>query len=51
MWSMSKWAEGKEKTDDELPILIFKLANAFFFFFYYSTPSPVTVFICRYVKE
>lgn len=33
MWSMSKWAEGKEKTDDELPILIFKLANAFFFFF------------------
>lgn len=27
-----KWAEGKKKTDDKLPILIFKLANAFFFF-------------------
>lgn len=31
-----KWAEGKKKTDDKLPILIFKLANAFFFFYYYT---------------
>lgn len=45
-----KWAEGKKKTDDKLPILIFKLANAFFFFLLLY-PSPVTALICCYVKE